>query len=70
MRQKFIAADDFENDYAEAPGYFIDDDGDEYDSLPGVVAHNAPWASVAIAVEGGFMAFATLADYESWNNQR
>lgn len=30
----------------------------------------APWAAVVIEVEGGFRAFESLADYETWTKQQ
>lgn len=69
MRLQFIEGGDFENDYSDAPGRFFDVDGDEYDTLPGLVVHDAPWASVAVGVEGGYMAFESMADYETWRNR-
>jgi hypothetical protein len=30
----------------------------------------APWAAVVVAVEGGYQAFESTADYETWANQR
>jgi len=30
----------------------------------------APWACKYVRVEGGFMAFKTMADYKLWKNQK
>jgi hypothetical protein len=29
----------------------------------------APWAAEIVEVEGGYMAFESVADYETWNRQ-
>ena len=29
----------------------------------------APWAAKIVAVEGGFMAFESVSDYETWEKQ-
>ena len=29
----------------------------------------APWAAEIVEVEGGFMAFESITDYDTWNNQ-
>jgi len=42
--------------------------------MPGVTLEQAieamPWASVIVAVEGGYMGFESLADYQTWENQK
>jgi len=30
----------------------------------------APWASRIVKVEGGYMAFESIADYETWRKQK
>lgn len=30
----------------------------------------APWAAVITKVDGGFMAFESVSDYEMWRNQK
>ncbi len=30
----------------------------------------APWAAKIVEVEGGYMAFESMTDYETWNNQQ
>lgn len=72
MRTAFITTEnDVEaNDYTGAAGRYIDADGDEFDTLPGIVVHDAPWASVAVEVEGGYQVFESVSDYETWNNQK
>lgn len=30
----------------------------------------APWAAKIVKVDGGYMAFASLADYKTWQNQK
>jgi hypothetical protein len=67
MRKEFLEGGDFENDYSDAPGRFITADGEELDRLPGLVVHDAPWAYIAVEVEGGYLAFESFADYEIWN---
>ena len=32
--------------------------------------NQAPWAAVIVEVEGGFMAFESVDDYETWENQK
>jgi hypothetical protein len=29
-----------------------------------------PWASKIVKVEGGYMGFESITDYDTWNNQR
>ena len=72
MRQQFIAGGDIEAGYEAdtTTGLFIDSDGDHHKGLPGIVIHDAPWASVAVEVEGGYMAFESVADYDVWDNQK
>lgn len=72
MRTQFINTEDGSEavGYAGAVGRFINADGDEFDTLPGIVVYDAPWASVAVEVEGGYMAFESVTDYETWNNQK
>ena len=69
MRKQFIMGGDHEIDYTSGPGLYIDGDGDEFNEMPGVVIHDAPWASVVVEVDGGYMAFESEADYETWKNQ-
>lgn len=35
-----------------------------------VAVKECPWATKIIKVEGGYMAFESLTDYETWKNQR
>ena len=51
-------------------GTFIDSDGDEHEGMPGVVAHDCPWAEIAVEVEGGYMVFDNKSEYEAWKNQK
>ena len=30
----------------------------------------APWAAEIVEVDGGFMTFESIADFETWNNQQ
>lgn len=70
MRTQFIKHGDYEADYeASTHGTYIDEDGDEFTGLPGVVVHDAPYTSVAVEVEGGYMAFESVDDYNTWKNQ-
>ena len=32
--------------------------------------HRCPWAAKIAKVSGGFMAFESVTDYETWRNQR
>jgi hypothetical protein len=68
MRKLYIETGDVADDYSEAPGRFIAD-GEESDTLPGLVVHEAPWACIAVKVEGGYIAFEAGADYEIWNSR-
>lgn len=72
MRTQFINTTDGSEavGYSSAPGRYIDVDGEEFDMLPGIVVHDAPWASIAVEVEGGYMAFESVTDYEIWENQK
>lgn len=56
-------------------GLFVDADGNEHDSMPGVVAHDAPWAAVCVVVDGGnigetcYKCFESINDYRVWSDQ-
>jgi len=51
-------------------GKFIDCDGDEFDGLPALVVHDAPWAAIAVEVDGGYLAFESVIDYQTWFSQK
>ncbi len=71
MRQMFVESDDhqFDPNTEPAKGLFIDADGDRFDEMPKQVTHDAPWAEVAVEVEGGYQAFESYSDYETWSKQ-
>jgi len=70
MRTQFVAGGDIEITYEEeTAGTFIDSDGDHHNGLPGIVVHDAPWAWVAVEVEGGYQVFESITDFEIWANQ-
>lgn len=39
-------------------------------TIDGAEEHFAPWAAEIITVEGGFMAFESSSDAETWRNQK
>ena len=70
MRTQFVAHGEHEAVYETAKeGTYINQDKDTFPGLPGVVAHDAPWASVAVEVEGGYMVFESVDDYKTWEKQ-
>ena len=32
--------------------------------------HRCPWAALIVRVEGGFLAFESVADYKTWKGQK
>jgi len=67
-RKQFVEGGDLSGPSDHA-GRFIDAEGEEFETLPGLVAQNAPWACIAVEVEGGYLAFESGADYEIWHNR-
>jgi len=51
-------------------GTYIDEEGDEFDGMPAIVLHDAPWATICVAVDGGYCVFESNDDYETWSNQQ
>jgi len=68
-RKQFIEDGDPRSGHPGAPGRFINADGEEFDTLPGLVARNAPWAHIAVEVAGGYLAFESCVDYKIWHNR-
>ena len=64
-----IECDEHENYDAVDFGTFVDADGDRFDGMPGVVAHDYPDTVVAVEVEGGYMCFSSYDEYETWSEQ-
>ena len=67
-RKQFVEGGDLSG-LSDQPGRFIDAEGEEFGTLPGLVAQNAPWACIAVEVEGGFLAFESDSDYEIWHDR-
>ncbi len=70
-----IAIDDELNYEDCTAGMFVDADGDEHSGIPGIVAHDAPWAAVCVVVDGGnigetcYKCFESVDDYRTWSRQ-
>lgn len=71
MRTLFIdtTGDEEATDYTQAPGQYIDADGDVFNTIPGIVVHDAPWATIVVEVEGGYICFESVVDCNIWQAQ-
>jgi len=70
MRTQFIKHGNHEAIYVPAQnGIYIDENGDKFMGLPGVVANDAPWSAIVVKVDGGYIAFESIVDYQTWTKQ-
>jgi hypothetical protein len=65
MRQHFITQTDLDHAYNYATvmsGTYIDTEGAHFPGMPGIVAHDCPWAELAVEVDGGLMVYESRHD--------
>lgn len=70
MRQQFVEREGCDTGFSDSHGRDTGSHEGGYGRVPEIVMHDAPWATIAIKVDGGYMAFESKEDYETWNNHR
>jgi len=70
VRQQFVEGEGSDADYSESHERNTDEHEGSYGRVPEIVRHDAPWATIAIRVDGGYMAFESNEDYETWKNHQ